>query len=288
MNKDPKEFKCECCDYITIVKANLLRHMERKHKNEVNNEAEVATPIIQNEEVASLKSEILALKAEIETLKHKHQLELLQQKCDLLQQIPQNTIVSRRSIIPVKEPVVEPVIQPVKEIKETIRKKKVGEKTLDYLNKFYDSLTYPNMYSEVCKGLKNVKPKLSLEDINVQFAEILKPIINNKKLILHSGMDGRTHKLYYVNDNQEWAESITYLEDLKIEIEEGQYHNIYDLVYEKFRDRLIEITKTNSGMEENMEYITHYHKQYDPKQIITLIIDGMSLPEMEEEQEQDQ
>ena len=282
MNKEPKVYKCECCDYNTIKNANLVRHIESKHKNEGNNLTELAA--LSNDvqaELASLKSENAALKAEIENLKMKHQLELLQQKCDLLQQFPQNIITSRRSITPVKEVVVEPVKE---QVKESFRKKKSGENTLEYLNKFYDPTTYPIMYSEVCKGLSKLKPILSLDDINLQFAEILKPIINSKKLILHSGMDGRTHKLYYVNDNQQWIESITYLEDVKYEIDEDSHQNIFDLVYEKFRIELIKLLDSNNGMGDNMEYISTYHKKYDPKQIITIIIDGMNLPDDECEQ----
>lgn len=291
MNKEPKEFKCECCEYVTSVKCNFLKHMERKHKNEGNNVTEVATLNVQSEEVTSLKSEILALKAEIESLKMKHQIELLQQKCDLQNQYLQNTtlqntIVSRRSIIkePVVEPVKEPVVESVEPVKESFRKKKAGENTLDYLNKFYDPSIYPVMYSEVCKGLAKTKLKLSSDNINEQFAQILKPIVTSQKLILHSGMDGRTHKLYYVNDEHEWTESITYLTDVSYEMENNKYLNIYDIIYEKYLKLLIEVTKSNSGMEDNLEYVSLYNKPYDAKQIITLMIDGMNFSEIETEQ----
>jgi hypothetical protein len=284
MTKELKEFKCECCDYVASLKTNLLRHMERKHKNEGNNVTEVATPNVQSEEVASLKSEILALKAEIESLKMKHQIELLQQKCDLQNQYLQNTtlqntIVSRRS--PIKE-TIEPVKEPVEPVKESFRKKKAGENTLDYLNKFYDPSTYPVMYTEVCKGIAKTKLQLSMENINEQFAQILKPIITKQKLILHSGMDGRTHKIYYVNEEHEWVESITYLTDVTYEMEENNHQNIYDLIYQKYLKLLIEVTQSNLGMEDNLEYITLYNKPYDAKQIITLMIDGMNLPDDDE------
>jgi hypothetical protein len=260
MNKSPKMYNCEYCEYKTSIKCNYQKHLNCKHKKvETINE-----PIISNNlqiQIDTLKAENEKLKAEIETLKSNHKIELMELKLSMYEN--QTIKPSRKSISPSKP---EPVIEPPKP--EKIPKKPHNMPPLEYLNKYFPPMEH-NMLDEIINE-KLIWQDIQLSTINLeqQYISLLKPLIEQYKIVFHSGEKNHSLKFYYVNHENEWVENLTDLE-----------YPFY-LIYKKIELCMDEKFKTNEfNADEKMELMLHYNGDLRRNVVVKQLLDVMKLPE---------
>lgn len=255
MNKSPKMYNCEYCEYKTSIKCNYQKHLNCKHKK--------VEPII--EPTDDKQKEIDRLKAEIETLKANHKIELIEAKHEteltklkLSMYENQQIRPSRKSISPSK-PESEPDIIP---------KKRHNENTLDYLNKHYPPLEQENDLLTVL-GEKLLWQDIELSTINIenQYVSILKPLIEKYKMIYSSGDKCHTPKLYYIIKN-EWQEILDNLE-----------YVCYYIYQEKIKLAINERNETKKfNSIEYDEICQHYSQKQSQTNIVKQLLDVMKIP----------
>ena len=254
MNKSPKMYKCELCEYNTSIKCNYQKHLNCKHKKVEN----IPAAAHNTEDTMALKAEIETLKtnhkAEIELLKAKHETDLIKLKLSMYenQQIRPN----RKSISPAKPEL------------DVIPKKRHNENTLDYLNKHYPPIEQENDLITVL-GEKLLWQDIELSTINIenQYVSILRPLIEKYKMIYSSGDKCHTPKLYYIIEN-EWREVLDNLE-----------YVCYYLYTYKIRAAINE--SLNTKKINSLEYDElgfHYAQRQSQTNIVKQLLDVMKIP----------
>lgn len=248
-------YNCKCCSYTTNIKSNLTRHIKGKH---------TAAAAHNTEDTIALKAEIETLKAnhkaEIELLKTKHETDLIKLKLSMYenQQIRPN----RKSISPAKPE------QELPSVPIVIPKKAHNGNTLDYLNKYFPPLEHNALYDIITEKLSWNDIELSTSNLDQQYISLLRPLIEEYKMVFHSGEKNHSLKFYYINNEYKWVEDLS---DMTI---------MFYYIKTKFDLCMVEKFKINEfNAEEQDDLMVHYGKKININYAVKQLLDIMKLPE---------